>query len=397
MRILLLTFYYPPDLSAGAFRTGALVQALKQLGVADLQVNVVTTLPNRYKSFTQEAAELAEEAGVTVRRIGLPPHKSGMRDQTKAFIHFARGALRETRGQNWDIVIATSSRLMTAALGARIARRAGAPLYLDIRDLFTDTIGDVLGNGILPSTLLPVLRAVEARTFRSAAKINIVSPGFEEHLKRVAPNQVCSVLPNGIDDPFLEASYAKPDAPQIPTLLYAGNIGEGQGLERIVPESARMLAGRARFRIVGDGGRQARLLAALDGMPASAVELLPPVQRDRLIAEYRDADILFLHLNDYAAFEKVLPSKIFEYAATGKPILAGVKGYAAQFLKEHVVGAEVFSPTDAAQMIDSFERLMAGPRSYDRSAFIAKFSRRAIMREFAEDVVRVATGSGRTA
>jgi len=32
-----------------------------------------------------------------------------------------------------------------------------------------------------------------------------------------------------------------------------------------------------------------------------------------------DADVLFLHLNAYKAFEKVLPSKIFEYAATGRP------------------------------------------------------------------------------
>ena len=44
-------------------------------------------------------------------------------------------------------------------------------------------------------------------------------------------------------------------------------------------------------------------------------------------------DVLFLHLNDYSAFRKVIPSKIFEYAATGKPIVAGVSGYAAEFLR----------------------------------------------------------------
>ena len=46
--------------------------------------------------------------------------------------------------------------------------------------------------------------------------------------------------------------------------------------------------------------------------------------------------ILFIHLNAYPAFEKVLPSKIFEYAATGKPILAGVSGYSADFIRNNL-------------------------------------------------------------
>ena len=46
------------------------------------------------------------------------------------------------------------------------------------------------------------------------------------------------------------------------------------------------------------------------------------------MSEYDKASILFLHLNDYEAFYKVLPSKIFEYATTGKPIIAGVNGFA---------------------------------------------------------------------
>ena len=44
-----------------------------------------------------------------------------------------------------------------------------------------------------------------------------------------------------------------------------------------------------------------------------------------LLNYYNQANILFLHLNSIKAFEKVLPSKIFEYAASNKPILAGVE------------------------------------------------------------------------
>ena len=42
--------------------------------------------------------------------------------------------------------------------------------------------------------------------------------------------------------------------------------------------------------------------------------LINPVSRDELRIFYDQSDFLFLHLNDYQAFRKVLPSKIFELA-----------------------------------------------------------------------------------
>ena len=68
------------------------------------------------------------------------------------------------------------------------------------------------------------------------------------------------------------------------------------------------------------------------------VVLSPPVPRYRLLDEYAQADVLLLHLNNKKAFEKVIPSKIFEYAVTGKPIVAGVAGYPATFIGEHIDG-----------------------------------------------------------
>jgi hypothetical protein len=64
-----------------------------------------------------------------------------------------------------------------------------------------------------------------------------------------------------------------------------------------------------------------------------------------------------LHLNAFPAFEKVLPSKIFEYAGLGKPILAGVAGYPASFIQNEVNNAQVFEPCNVAEAVLAFERL----------------------------------------
>ena len=85
------------------------------------------------------------------------------------------------------------------------------------------------------------------------------------------------------------------------------------------------------------------------------VNLLPPIDRADLVEEYKKADVLFLHLNDHAAFEKVLPSKLFEYAAMGKPIWAGVSGYSLEFIKSEISNCEVFVPCNVTDAINKFD------------------------------------------
>lgn len=390
MRVLFLSFYYPPDLCAGSFRAASLVKALMARMPDGAHIDLITTLPNRYRSFSQAAKDGVESheqhPGLTIHRVALPEHQSGMKDQSRAFYAFAREALRLSRGQSYDLVFSTSSRLMTASLGAWVSRRVNAPLYLDIRDIFVDTLKDVLPAKV--SWLAkPLFGQVEKWTFRRASRINLVSAGFREYFDPRYPGRDFSQYTNGIDAEFLHAvpeSVSSGSSGPL-TVVYAGNMGEGQGLHDIVPGLAKRLETRARFVLIGDGGRRPRLEKALADAGCSNVELRDPVARDELIAIYRQADALFLHLNDYPAFRKVLPSKLFEYGALGKPILAGVAGYAAGFIDQHLDNAQVFPPCDVDQAVEAFARLRA--ETVPREAFTARFARGQIMHEMADDVL----------
>jgi hypothetical protein len=386
LKLLVLSFYYQPDLSAGSFRTTALVKALLDKLPADAHIELITTLPNRYSSFSSEAPELEEHPRLTIRRIALPAHKSGMVDQAKAFLVYARHVRNFARGKHYDLVYATSSRLMTATLGAVIARSKKTPLYLDIRDIFVDTIKDVL-SGKMVRFIKPILSLLERFTIKSARKVNLVSAGFLPYFKSRYPDQKYSLFTNGIDDEFLNLPIVNTEDNQdrILDVVYAGNFGEGQGLHNIIPQLAKRLEGKVRFKVIGDGGRLAALKDAINASKCNNVDLLSPVKRDELIGVYQSADILFLHLNDYDAFRKVLPSKLFEYAALGKPIWAGIAGYAAEFVTEHIENASVFAPCDVDAAVESFERLTIS--TTPRAAFIDRFSRANIMRDMAVDVI----------
>lgn len=392
MKVLFLSFYYTPDLCAGSFRAGALIQALQPNLPAGSHIDVLTTMPNRYSSFSAAADGIETHGALSICRIPLPSHKSGMRDQSKAFVAYARGVLAHVRGREYDLVFATSSRLMTAVLGAYVARRQKAPLYLDIRDIFVDTIRDVLPRR-LARPMGFFFSALESYAIRSARKVNLVSRGFEGYFSGRYPDQKFSFFPNGIDDEFLvpvDAAQKPAAEPRPPySVLYAGNLGEGQGLHMILPGLAKAMQRQARFIIIGDGGRKPQLKQALAEAGASNVQLLDPVNREALVRAYQNADVLFLHLNDYDAFRKVLPSKLFEYAAVGKPIWAGVAGYSAEFIRSEIPNAAVFAPCDVAEAVRVFPALAM--QSTPRADFIRKYARPRIMQALAHDIVSIAS------
>ena len=388
MKILVISFHYEPDLCAGSFRTTAFVHKLRQIVSADVEIEVVTTLPNRYATYTANAHAFERDSNLTIHRIRLPKHRSGMLDQAKSFLYFAYQVNKLMRGKKYSIVYATSSRLMAATLGAWVARKTHAKLYLDIRDLFVDTIKDVFPRYLAIITE-PIFSVLEKWTFNSAAKINLVSKGFESYIQKRYPQKKVSWYTNGIDQDFLECTdVATRASSAILTVLYAGNIGEGQGLHKIIPQLAKSLEGRVRFKIIGDGGRAKQLAAAIQQIGCQNVELRPPVNRQELIQEYQSADVLFLHLNDYKAFRKVLPSKLFEYAAMGKPIWAGVAGYAADFIREEVTNAEVFEPCNMIQALAVLDNLIIA--SHSRKLFIEKYQRNFIMQQMAEEFLQLA-------
>lgn len=391
-QILLLSFYYPPDLSAGAFRASALVDALLRAGHGQVQIDVITAMPNRYVSFRQEASEYEQHDLVSIYRVPVPQHRSGMLDQAITFFHFFRSVRRLVCGKHYDVVVATSSRLFTAWLGAKIKRDCGDKLVLDIRDIFTESIRDVLGPA-RAAWLVSILKILERHTLEAADSINVVSPGFVDYIHQHYRGVPMSLFTNGVDDEFAKFGSVSDQAGlnREKVVLYAGNIGAGQALHKILPDAAAALVGEVRFVTVGDGGRRRELEKEISVRGLRNIELHEPVNRGELIKLYAQASALLVHVDGLPAFDRVLPSKIFEYAATGKPIIAGVGSAAEEFLRFHVPGTYFFQRGQSLSLVRAI-RDMSWTK-VDRSNFITRFARRRVMGEFAQHILGLAAQS----
>lgn len=389
-RIVYLSFYFEPDLCAGSFRNSPLAKVLADKVKEDCLVEVYTTMPNRYETYHAEANAYEKRGNLIIHRIALPAHESGMMDQIKSFYTYFREVIRLNKGQKADLIFASSSRLFTAFLGYILSIKYKKPLYLDIRDIFVDTIGDVIKSPFIKFFMLPVLKWIEHQTFSNAAHINLISGGFKTYFQSFKGVQF-SEYTNGIDDEFLTVA-SRPhqlikEANRLKTIVYAGNIGEGQGLHKIIPRAAEMLGNDYQFIIIGDGGAKAKLLSELHKRGVTNVDIRKPVQRNLLIEEYQKADYLFLHLNDLDAFKKVLPSKIFELATFSSPIIAGVSGYAKEFIEREISCSFVFSPCDAEAMVRGMSEFKEG-NVIDRQEFFNKFKRDHINHAMADSIIQ---------
>jgi glycosyltransferase involved in cell wall biosynthesis len=388
-RVVYLTFYYEPDLCAGSFRNTPLaIELARQASERDIIIDVYTTLPNRYSTFEQSAPEFEEVGNLRIHRISLPAHKSGMLDQVFSFKKFYSEVIKLNKNKRADLVFASSSRLFTAYLGFTIAKKSEALLYLDIRDIFVDTMSDVFKSKIVKLGILPLLKLIEKKTFNYAKHINLISGGFKSYFSKFRDTEF-TFYTNGIDEEFLKSDAVLEKKDKIgskKSIVYAGNIGEGQGLHKIIPQAAKELGSEFEFIVIGDGGTKKLLRDEIDNLSITNVVLEKPVNRKELQGIYSNADYLFIHLNDYPAFRKVLPSKIFELATFGKPIVAGVSGFAAEFIKNEVSDSFVFEPCNSMQLVDFLRNDMAS-NTIQRNGFKMKYRRRNINSLMSESIL----------
>lgn len=151
-------------------------------------------------------------------------------------------------------------------------------------------------------------------------------------------------------------------------------------------EAAKLLGENFNFLIIGDGGLKHLLELKINELNIKNVTLMNPVSRKKLIQIYESTDHLFLHLNDYPAYKKVLPSKIFELSTYPTNILAGVGGFASNFIKKEISNSFVFEPCDINALVN-FLLSYENQEILKRKKFINKFKRSIINKKLANSIL----------
>jgi glycosyltransferase involved in cell wall biosynthesis len=387
VHIALITRYFPPEVAApalGAFQHARIWTA------AGHKVTVVTVAPSHpfgrvydgYRNVTTEAevdgirvvrlrAFLAENAGVVMRSLS---HLSFL----------AAATLHRSRFADADVVISVSPDLLCGLAGYPVSRRAAAPWALEIRDIWPESIVAV---GVkLPSALIGALSKITDWAYRTCDLLVSLSPGFAEHFSQHGIESGKILLAtNGVGEEVQGEPPALDEFPELEKLrgrfvaAYIGTLGMAHGVSTLL-EAANLLRDDPSigFVLVGAGADRDNLIKMAAALQLPNLVFLDQQPRERILRLWNQVDACIVHLKDQPLFNTVIPSKLLEGMAMGKPVLLGVRGVAKQIMEAAECGVS-FEPEDAAGCAAALRALA---RDRPNSVRLGVRGREYVQREF---------------
>jgi len=397
MRILFFSHYFPPEVNAPASRT---YDHCVRWARAGHDVTVVTCAPNcpdgvvfpGYKNRFRPQVETVD--GVRVVRVWtyLAPN-TGTVWRIANFVSYLLSAVwASLRMPRPDVVVATSPQFFCGWAGVLAGRLKRAPLVLEIRDIWPESIQAVgaLGN----RRLLRLLEWLERRMYGAARHIVAVGDGYRDNiLRKVDVAGRISVITNGVD--HRQFTPQPPDADLLRAwdlegkfvCSYVGTIGMAHGLE-VVIEAAKILRGKGRrdvvFCLVGDGAERRRLEQAAEQAGVGDLVVFPGRQpRHRIPAILASSSACLVHLKKCELFGAVIPSKIFETLAMGRPVIVGVEGEARKIVMRSGAGVAM-EPDSPPSLVAAVEQLADDPIAAARQG---RAARQHVIRHYNRDAL----------
>jgi glycosyltransferase involved in cell wall biosynthesis len=372
MRIIIVTHYFPPETGAPQARLSGLAAAWAADGD---DVTVLTGMPNHPTGvippeYRGAVRRRERRDGYRVLRTWLyATPNEGMARKTIGHLSFMISSvlLGGRASGPADVIVVSSPTFFAVGAGWLLARLKRARLVVEVRDLWPAIFTEL---GVLTSRpVIRLLERLELAAYAAADTVIVVSDGFRANLigRGVPAGKVHTIRnavgpgefdPDAPADTRLRARLGA--SPDDCLVLYAGTHGISQGLTSVADSAALLTDEPIRFAFVGDGADKQRLRHRVAEQGLRNVALLPGIPHEQVPALLAAADICLVPLRNVPLFSSFIPSKMFEYLAAGKPVVAALAGEAAQILSE--AGAWVVPPADSEALALAIRTLAADPQ-----------------------------------
>ncbi|EDH1234923.1 colanic acid biosynthesis glycosyltransferase WcaI [Salmonella enterica subsp. enterica] len=405
MKILVYGINYSPELTGIGKYTGEMVAWMAQEGH---EVRVITAPPyypqwkvgERYSAWRYRR----EEGEATVWRCPLyvPKQPSTL----KRLLHLGSFALSSffplMAQRRWkpDRIIGVVPTLFCTPGMRLLAKLSGARTVLHIQDYEVDAM---LGLGMAGKgkrgSVARLATAFERSALRNVDNVSTISRSMmnKAREKGVAAEKIL-FFPNwsevarfqdvnDADVTALRQQLGLPEGKKI--VLYSGNIGEKQGLEKVIDAAERLRDRPLIFAIVGQGGGKARLenMARERGLPN--IKFLPLQPYDALPALLKMGDC-HLVVQKRGAADAVLPSKLTNILAVGgnAVITALPHTELGQLCARYPGIAVCVEPESTDALVDGISQALAMPKNNMTAREYAERSlnKENVLRQFIADI-----------
>jgi glycosyltransferase involved in cell wall biosynthesis len=229
------------------------------------------------------------------------------------------------RAPKSDLIVVGYPGIIDVLLAAAIGRLRGIPVVWDVFLSLYDTIVEDRGLLARTSVAARILHALESSALRRA---DLVFMDTAAHARRLETLFLLRPGSCGAVWVGVEAEYFAPASPRAAAeagrplrVLFYGQFIPLHGIPTIV-EAARLLAGESvDWILVGRGQEAPRIRQMLLEQPLPRVQWIEWVEYSRLQQLIGEADICLGIFGTSAKAASVIPNKVFQILAAGRPLI----------------------------------------------------------------------------
>jgi glycosyltransferase involved in cell wall biosynthesis len=314
--ILIITSYFPPEIGAASNRIFQLANGLQQ---TDFNVTVLTPLPNYptgkiFDGYTGKFRHVSEEKNIIINRLWI--YASNSKNKLLRLIAMLSYSFSLIWFFMWNkipkTVIVQSPPLLVAFTSMLFLRKKNKTIILNVSDLWP--IAGLELGALKKNFSYKILEKIEHYNY---SKANLVLGQSEEiltHVNSIFANKKTFLYRNFPNFKF-------PKIQQVPSngklkIVYAGLLGIAQGIHKLCTE---LDYSNIELHIYGSGAEQSQIEIFISLNPK-----LPIFFHGRVARHELHPLLMNYHISIIPLLNRIygsVPSKIFEYARLGLPML----------------------------------------------------------------------------
>lgn len=348
MRILALRTHWFPDNTPGSRRFESILKGLSQANevvlyaptknVANVECSFKfeeVTVPNFYFGSTYQ------------KYVGRVRRFTPMLDYFVSFGKNVERAIDEAinRGEEFDCIVTTYQTMSSVEVASRLGKKYNIPWFCDVRDL---------PNQFLPLKQLNTESKYLYSLLKSAKGVSSVNRALCNRMAIECSITNAKVVYNGVPLELLN-DYTKNIAKHASgndffDIVYAGSLYAGRKLDPLL-DAVKGLSKNSKIRVIVLGSIKSTEQSRYLNKYGQIVEFKGLIPLSKLTSYYKQASVLVNLLPE--SHKDAIPSKIFEYAATGRAILnlSPIVSFVSEFLEANGFGKTMINQDECEQWL----------------------------------------------
>jgi len=355
-KILIISQYFPPDISGGGTRAYNYAKCLSK----NYDVTVITAFPHLHSkipsNYRFHLIKKEKIDKIKVIRVRVPSllHNS-IKNRILLHFSFLISSLLPIFSQKPDVIFASEPNLFSVIPAFFYSKIRGGKVIRVVDDLWPEVIYE---RGFLKSKIIKnFLNKLANFSYNFPQFILPLTNEAKNHIVKfykIDPEKIV-VIEHGVDTNIFK--FIEKEINSTFVIMYSGAIVESYDFEILLQTAKKLKNKNYQFIIRGKGLLLEDLIKKKNKLDLKNLEIDSTfIKNENLSSTLSIADMFVVPMKDDYFLNLSLPTKILEYQALGRPIVCCSNGAPGNYVENTNSGIKI-PPNNILELINTIENL----------------------------------------